>query len=293
MILLSVEFHTASCDTFYIVPTPSSHCPGEFTGVPCLTLQQYASNPSQSQNITFRVEPGTYNLSTILTVSNGYNFTMSSTNATVVCTSSTAQFMFNTVENVHISGMTFQSCKSSFDGVENVHISGTTFQRCRSSYGAIQMSRVAMAYIMNSHFIENGVYTSSSAYRGGALYVTYSTVSISDCRFQNNQARSGGAIYVVSSQITISNRSTFNYSRAYYYGGAIYSSQSTFTVDSTTFSQNSAQRYDGGAIYMDNYNSIGHIRATNTMFSENSARSGGAIYITYRTCSYSWCHIHT
>ena len=108
VVLLSVEFHTASCDTLYIVTTPSSHCPGEFAGVPCVTLQQYASNPSRSQNITFLVDPGTYNLSTMLTVSNGYNFTMSSTNATVVCTSSTAQFMFNTVENVHISGMTFK-----------------------------------------------------------------------------------------------------------------------------------------------------------------------------------------
>ena len=139
VILLSVEFHTASCDTFYIVPTSSSHCPGEFNGVPCLTLQQYASNPSQSQNITFLVEPGTYNLSTILTVLNGYNFTMSSTNATVVCTSSTAQFIFNTVRYVHISGM--------------------TFQRCRSTYGAIQMSSVTRANIENNSFVQNGIFT--------------------------------------------------------------------------------------------------------------------------------------
>ena len=52
--------------------------PGEYIGVPCLTLQQYASNPSRSQN----KEPGMYNHSTVLTVSNGYNFTMLSTNAT-------------------------------------------------------------------------------------------------------------------------------------------------------------------------------------------------------------------
>ena len=298
VILLSLEFHTASCDTFYIVPTPSSHCPGEFTGVPCLTLQQYASNPSQSQNITFLVEPGTYNLSTILTVSNGYNFTMSSTNATVVCTSSTAQFIFNTVENVHISGM--------------------TFQRCTSSNGAIRMSRVTSAHIENSFFVENGYRYHSS---GGGIYVTTSTVSISDCRFQNNYADNGGAIYAESSQITI-NGSTFNYNRAYSYGGGIHSFESTFTVDSTTFSQNSVQfgfgggiysfqsnftvdsttfsqnsaQFYGGAICMsNNYGSlyIEHIRATNTMFSENRARDGGAIYIiTYSTCT-SGCLIHT
>ena len=101
-----------SCDTFYIVTSPSSPCPGEYIGVPCLTLQQYASNLSRNQNITFLVELGVYDLSTVLTVSNGYNFTMSSTNATVTCTSATARFEFNTVENVHISGMTFQGCRS-------------------------------------------------------------------------------------------------------------------------------------------------------------------------------------
>jgi hypothetical protein len=100
ILLLFVEFSTVSCDTFYIVTSPSSPCPGEYIGVPCLTLQQYASNPSRSQNITFIVEPGMYNLSTVLTVSDGYNFTMSSTNATVICTSATAKFEFIIIENV-------------------------------------------------------------------------------------------------------------------------------------------------------------------------------------------------
>ena len=79
IIFLSVSLHSATCDVFYIVARANSPCPEEFIGVPCLTLQQYASNPSQSQNIIFLVEPGTYNLSTELTVSNGYNFTMTST----------------------------------------------------------------------------------------------------------------------------------------------------------------------------------------------------------------------
>ena len=101
-----------SCDTFYIVTSPSSPCPGEYIGVPCLTLQQYASNPSPSQNITFLIESGMYNLSTVLAVSDGYNFTMSSTNATVTCISATVKFEFNRVENVHIGGITFQGCRN-------------------------------------------------------------------------------------------------------------------------------------------------------------------------------------
>ena len=100
ILFLSVRFHSASCDVFYIVTTANTPCPGEFIRVPCLTLQQYASNSRQSQNITFLVEPGTYYLSRELRVSNGYNFTMSSNNATVTCTSSTARFSFDSVENV-------------------------------------------------------------------------------------------------------------------------------------------------------------------------------------------------
>ena len=101
-LFLFMQFSIVSCDTFYIVTSPSSPCPGEYIGVPCLTLQQYASNPSRSQNITFLVEPGVYNLSTVLTVSDGYNFTMLSANATVTCTSTTARFelrMFTSVES--------------------------------------------------------------------------------------------------------------------------------------------------------------------------------------------------
>ena len=112
VILLSVEFPTVSCDTFYIVTPPSSPCPGEYIGVPYLTLQQYASNPSRSENVTLLVEPGMYNLSTVLTFSDSDDITISSTNATVTCTSDMAKFEFCTVENVHISGITFQGCRN-------------------------------------------------------------------------------------------------------------------------------------------------------------------------------------
>ena len=112
ILLLSVEFSTVSCDTFYIVTSSSSPCPGEYIAVPYLTLQQYASNPSRSQNITLLVESGMYNLSTVLMLSDGYNFTMSSTNATVICTLLNARFEFNRVENVHIRGVTIRGCRN-------------------------------------------------------------------------------------------------------------------------------------------------------------------------------------
>ena len=100
LLSLSVEFSTVSCDTYYIVTSPSSPCPGEYIGVPCLTLQQYAANPGRGENITFLIESGMYSLSTVLTVSDGYNFTMSSTGVTVTCTSATARLEFYRVENI-------------------------------------------------------------------------------------------------------------------------------------------------------------------------------------------------
>ena len=95
-----------SCDTFYIVTSPSSSCPGEYIGVPCLTLQQFAANPGQDEIITFLIDPGIYYLSTVLTVSGGYNFTMSSFDVIVTCISNNAGFEISGVENVHISGIT-------------------------------------------------------------------------------------------------------------------------------------------------------------------------------------------
>ena len=147
-----------SCDTFYIVTSPSSPCPGEYIGVPCLTLQQYASNPSQSENISLLIEPETYDLATVLTVSDGYNFTMLSTNATVMCTSATAKFEFNRVEIIHINGITFQGCRNGaaiqMTTVTQVIIIGNNF--IGNGAAAVQMTTGTQAVIIRNTFIRNG-----------------------------------------------------------------------------------------------------------------------------------------
>ena len=259
--LFSVKFSTVTCDTFYIVTSPSSPCPGEYIGVPCLTLQEYASNPSRSQNVTLLVEPGLYNITAVLTISDGYNFTMSSTNAIVICTSLTAQLVFNRVENVHIHGI--------------------SLQRCRSK--AIRMLYVTNARIVRSNFTDNqashGDTISSGS--GGCLDIASSSVTISESVFHNNRAYyRGGAIYASSSTVIIS-RSQFSFNtRRYYwgYGGdAIYAAYSYLKVDRSIFTRNQKSgRYgDGGAIY-----SVGTIlQVNNSIFTNNRACSGGAIYM--------------
>ena len=157
--------------------------------------QNYASiicqglNPSQSRNITFLTEPGMYNLSTLLAVSDGYNFTMSSTNATVTCTSDAARFEFSRVENVHISGINFRGCKNT----------------------AIRISRVNFTNLVNCRCVNNQIYYSRSrSLIGGCLHVMSSSVIISDSEFRSNEAYSlGGAIYASLSTIVV-HRSRFS-----------------------------------------------------------------------------------
>ena len=311
VILFSLEFHTASCDTFYIVPTPDSHCPDEFIGVPCLTLQQYASNPSQSQNITFLVEPGTYNLSIVLTVSNGYNFTMSSSNATVVCTSSTAQFTFSTVENVHISGVTFQGCTGTavrmssisdatvlngsstaqftFDSVENVHISEMTFPVIAGT--AVVMSRISNATVLfglstapfTFSMVDN-VHINGMTFRGCrntavrmSAVMRAEVISSNFIDNYNNFYSNGGGLSVTSSFITIID-SEFQNNVAYRSGGAIYATSSTLEILRSTFNQSRANSRSGGAIYAISSTLTIHLSS----FSYSRADdNGGAIYAYY------------
>ena len=218
ILLLSVEFSTVSCDTFYIVISPSSPCPGEYIGVPCLTLQQYASNPSQSQNITLLIEPETYDLATVLTVSDGYNFTMSSTNAAVICTSSTAKFEFNRVENVYISGMTFQGCRNGA-AVQISIVTGTVVVRNdfnRNNGAALRMSSVLTAIVLRNNFTEN---------QGNCLHASSSSVIISESKFYDNGRAN------------------------YYTGRAISVSNSMVMINKSLFSNNTAYCENGGAIY--------------------------------------------
>ena len=62
LLLFSNTVQYSTCERFNIVPSPDSTCSGEFTGEPCLTLEQYVANPSLSSNITLEVHPGNHQL---------------------------------------------------------------------------------------------------------------------------------------------------------------------------------------------------------------------------------------
>ncbi|MBQ6099261.1 MAG: hypothetical protein IJL02_05290 [Methanobrevibacter sp.] len=89
---------------------------------------------------------------------------------------------------------------------------------------------------------------------GGAILQLEGLLDVYNCNFTNNLAVfDGGAIYVSWTNMTVSN-SRFNNNSAVYedkrgsFGGAIFADASTFTLKNSEFIKNSAQ--DGGAIYM-------------------------------------------
>lgn len=109
---------------------------------------------------------------------------------------------------------------------------------------------------------------------GGAV-MSAGSVTVIDSTFSENTADDGGAIW--NSGPTSITGSTFSGNLATSsqapYGGAIWSS-GPVTVDSSSFVDNSTSSFGwAGAIMIDR----GHLTATNSTFSGNSAGSGGAI----------------
>ena len=166
---------------------------------------------------------------------------------TVTCTSDPAKFEFNRDENVHISGITFQGCRSG---------------------AVIQMSTVTRATITKSSFTQN---------EGNCLQASYSMVTINESRFFNNgkayfyRGHSGRAISAYYTKVLI-NKSIFNNNvvNADESGGALAASHSNITIDNSEFSHNLAD--SGGAIVISGEMEL---QITSTTLYNNVANSGG------------------
>ena len=59
LLLLSNTAQNVNCVRFIMVPSVDTPRPGEFTGEPSITLQQYIANPSRS-DITLELQPGNH-----------------------------------------------------------------------------------------------------------------------------------------------------------------------------------------------------------------------------------------
>ena len=108
----------ATCETFHIIPSTNSPCPGELTGdlEPCFTLRQFTSGEYRqytsdpSAEIVLEFQPGRHTPGYSPTfASQLVSFTMNSVNsAEIDCQSDIYQI--NHVQNVYINGIKFIRC---------------------------------------------------------------------------------------------------------------------------------------------------------------------------------------
>ncbi|KAL9644918.1 hypothetical protein ABK040_005398 [Willaertia magna] len=182
-----------------------------------------------------------------------------------------SQFIQSTIQGLRISD------------ASSVIITNSIFKEC---YRPIVIENV-----LNPHFqvdISNNSFTENDAFDGGAIYIAsnFGNVKLSNNYFSENSAsNTGGALYLnnydVNSTVTIENcKFIKNYAGGLSIntkegnGGAIYAVGKTLEItDNTVFLENSAIR--GGAIFTNSF-----IPQTNALFKSNAARlAGGGIFL--------------
>ena len=239
-----------SSERFNIIPSLDSPCPRELSGEPCITLRQYAANPSLSSNVTLELHSGNHRLDSTISATNINSFIMTSrANATVTVNCSQLQsgyyywFRFDRVQQLHVSGITFVGCTMNLNHVTNI-----TFVKTSLTF----------------------VNSTNSVCCSQALYIQYSTsVLIKECTISNHtgyyQVVYGSSInsFTVDKSKIVNNINYFDDYPYYGSGGAVI--------------YLSLNRYYNGS-----YHYYGHINIINSNFSGNRAgrwSSGSAVYV--------------
>jgi predicted outer membrane repeat protein len=131
-----------------------------------------------------------------------------------------------------------------------------------------------------SGFTYNGKGGGLIAYHAGKTFWPHDpavgfTLSIENCRFEENSALEGGAIYAYGKAVLSVTNTAFEKNRATYGGAVLDREGSKFTYQQVTFKDNEAVE-DGGATFED-YGS--HAMFSQARFTGNRAgHQGGAIY---------------
>ncbi len=312
-LLLQWSISLATSDTFHIVTSPAAPCPGEFIGEPCLTLQQYVSNPSISHgNITVLFETGTHSVSHAFSATNAHSYTLSGYNVSIECISNTMSFTLTSIQHLNITGLKFSNCGSftvssnytsftelqfsncgsfSFNSISYMFFTRVNYSNCGSlsisvstaiewSYvifmanDNVQFSNLEYLHLMNCTFNSNRRCPLLRLSNVRNGSITYSS-------FRNNQYNSpsscyeGGVLYLRNSKLNLINSVLVgNVSRILYVGGAVYAVRSSLVIRKSYFLYHYA--YDGGAIYTSNC----RVYSENNSFIQNYVTFyGGAIYM--------------
>ena len=313
VLLLACRLHNVSCDRFYILTSSSSSCPAQFTGEPCLTLQQFANSPGRSSNVVLLMEPGSHSLSSELSLSNVFNFTMlpqaTSGNVRITCNTGTSNpsFTLTSIAHVQVRGMTFERCTSTFgmngngalisdvvfvsggitvrNMTDSIELNNVTFTSCPES----RVDTSNMILMTNIHF-SGGERISA----GEALLMTIRDSLFEEASRTPLRLYDSPNISVVRCQFARNSRVYGGFTDSSY-GGGMYAYNATVSVNSSTFDSN----YDrsGSAIYahtttltidrsnfIDNSGSSSiaavsrtNLTVINSLFDNNRGLHGGAI----------------
>ena len=307
LLFSSFLYQSSNADNFHIVTSPDTPCPGEFSGVPCVSLQQYVSNPSISTgNITLLFQTGNHTLASAFSASSASSYTLTGEDINIECVSSAVQWNFLSIQQVHMRGISFFRCHGgmTFRNIEMLTMESIKVQYSDNRYSRtpnspITITNVAQAYITRSDYSNNYNNYNSGISNGGVFNIRNSSIEICSSIFHNNYAHySGGVLYVDDNnlrgthqnRITIT-KSTFTNNRARYsYGGAIYIRHSldyfrygrwyyhnsvVLSISNSSFKNNRVSYFDGGAVY---YYSDEELTVTQSNFTNSYARHGGAVY---------------
>lgn len=145
--------------------------------------------------------------------------------------------------------------------------------------------------VTNTEFKNN-----TTDYRGGAMYIGgKGTHTITDCKFESNKSvlangtlsNNGGAILIEKAGTTSISGSTFDGNQAGNGAAITNFCTKTVTISGCEF-KNGVALNGAGAIYVENTTAVTEI--SNTTFTKNSAKDGGAIHAKkYKTLSLTGC----
>lgn len=248
---------------------------------------------------------GDFDVTSEITFSGTANIISTGTGATFTRSGSfTEDFFF-----LNSDSMTFKGSETApivFDG-KNIEASlitnwgTTTFEYCsfQNNFSSLYAS-VYLSYNLDTSktTFKSCTFTGNIGPKGGAVYIADSTtVTFSDCRFENNTSSSdGGAVYIeASATVTFSdcifgNAENGNLGNsctgARGAGGAVYATGASITLSNCEFYYNKATGGygNGGAIGADSSSTVtiteGCIFKNNeTALVESSSTHGGALYI--------------
>lgn len=243
-LLLSLAW-SSRASPVYCIKDSSPH---NYQGQPCLTLEQYAQQPTSffTDNATFLFSSGSHNARTAINLTNVSNIILKGegTNVSILCET---EFVLQ--------------C----EGVSNLTVTSLNF--LHSFNKVSKETSILVLRILNSSniLVNETTFIGSNASFATAMHVEYSELALVQCKFEQYTGIPGG----IMRQLKVENIK----------GGAILSQDSVLNISGSIFLGNSMVCNDsiiesyGGAIYM----LRSHLNLEkNNIFGYNSACFGGA-----------------